>query len=275
MTRNTWQDNENVWDIVLPPVSHNSLSTTIVADDSKDCVFEDLLPLADNHANDEELVDVINGSWNSMKTFFKCHKVMDVLNVSTLKGMTPQVAEEFMKVWNGGTWKVKVNASIGCILVHKSTGRYRYFHSSPNNGCLFEHPSSLSTTSDVEVFLEKVKATDLQERAFRARPNTEWRLFALTNITFYLYKMIGISRAGASTKLPNYIKRNRNVVSLLSCTKTGKAFDDNLCFFRCLALMLACSCIKNRCKCKTVKERMVKRLVRQYMKVLRMRLSPV
>ena len=172
----------------------------------------------------------------SIKDFFKCHKIMDVMNVCLVTAnettsIQKLTFDAFMRVWNETRWKVKVNASIGCILVHKTTGKYRYFHSSVNNGALFEQPAILSTNAEAEELLENINSLDLQEKAFRARPNTECGLFAMTNMTFYFYKMIGISRAGGADELPTYVKRNIHLLSLLTDAKSGKAYNDKLCFF--------------------------------------------
>ena len=195
---------------------------------------------------------------------------MDVMNVCLLdidesSSVHNAIADAFLRVWHESRWKAKVNASVGCILVHKTTGRYRYFHSSVNNGTLFDKPKILSTGSEAEEFIEDVNSLDLEERAFRARPNTEWRLFAMTNMTFYFYKMIGISRAGSPDQLPSYIKRNRHLLSLVSDAKNGKQYNDKLCFFRCLAVLRDCRCDEGKCRCSRSKSRTVKSLLRQYM----------
>ena len=218
--------------------------------------------------NEDELRDVLNSNWMSIKDFFKCHKIMDVMNVCLVTAnettnIQQLTFDAFMRVWNETRWKVKVNASVGCILVHKTTGKYRYFHSSVNNGALFDQPAILSTNDEAEELLENINSMDLQEKAFRARPNTEWGLFAMTNMTFYFYKMIGISRAGGADELPTYVKRNRHLLSLLTDAKSGKAYKDKLCFFRCLAVRLDCVCSK-RCKCSRARNRTVKCLLRKY-----------
>ena len=40
---------------------------------------------------------------------------------------------------------------------------------------------------------------------------------------------------GHTTQLPDHIKNSRSVLTFIACAKTGKAYNDKLCFFRCLA----------------------------------------
>ena len=203
---------------------------------------------------------------------------MDVVNVNVLAATAgedasaqyaalaslPSVGEAFRAACASSRWKVRANVSVACVLQHKTSGAYRYFHSSANNGAVFDKPATLSSANDVDGFLETLRSTDLEERAFRQRPNTEWRLFAITNLTFYAYKMVGISRVGDSVDLPRHIKRNRSIVSLATDGKTGKKFEDKLCFFRCLAIKIDCQCPVNRCKCSGARNSTVKRLYSQY-----------
>ena len=113
----------------------------------------------------------------------------------------------------------------------------------------------------------KVSSLDIEETAFRQRPNTQWRLFALTNMTFYVYKMPGVGRVGdgEGRKCPKNIQKNQHIIGLYSCDKTDRAYTDNLCFFRCLALMLNCQCKLEKCTCKRPKDRLVKSLFRKYL----------
>ena len=85
-------------------------------------------------------------------------------------------------------------------------------------------------------------------------------------MTFYVYKMPGVGRVGdgEGRKCPKTIQKNKHIIGLYSCDKTGKAYTDNLCFFRCLALMLNCQCKLGKCTCKRPKERLVS-LFRKYM----------
>ena len=225
----------------------------------------------DNETEETELRDIISSSWNSIKSFYKCHRIVDILNVRLWEPLKKEYdvnpLNTLKSVWDSGKWRTKINVSVGCILQHKETRQFRYFHSSSNSGTLFDQPQTVSSTQQLELFSEKVSSLDIEETAFRQRPNTQWRLFALTNMTFYVYKMPGVGRVGAGEgrKCPKIIQKNQNIIGLYSCNKTGRAYTDNLCFFRCLALMLNCRCKLERCTCKRPKERLVKSLFRKYL----------
>ena len=153
-------------------------------------------------------------------------------------------SEALSSAWQSAGWQCRVNASVGCILMHKVNGRFRYFHASPNEGALFEKPQTVSSMEDLDNFMETVASKDVQEQALRQRPNTEWRLHVLTNISFYLYKLQGVSYVGAKLReyFPTYlhVRQNKHVLCLLNDLRTGREYKDNLCFFRCLALLRDC-----------------------------------
>ena len=95
----------------------------------------------------------------------------------------------------------------------------------------------------------------------------------VTNITFYLDKLLGVGLIGdGRVGLPDYIRNNRYVMGMDK--NNGRLFGDNLCFFRCLAMRLDCLCDlgdsgevgKRRCVCKVqgVKNAHVLRFYKQF-----------
>ena len=215
-----------------------------------------------------ELFEIVTSNWNSIKSFHKCHRVVDVLNVRVWEpteydyDIKPE--NVLRSIWKSERCRVKINASAGCILQHKETGQYRYFHSSSNNATVFEKPIPVSSTSDMDEVVGKLSATDISAKTLRMRPNTHWRLHALTNLTFYIYKMPGVGRVGRGKgECPKHIRDCPHVIGLYTNPKTGKAYDDNLCMFRCLALLLECTC-DGTCRCRTVRELSVKSLYRKF-----------
>ena len=194
---------------------------------------------------------------------------MDVLNVRLwdpeVDSFDAGASEALTGAWKSAGWQCRINAAVGCILVHKETERYRYFHASPNEGALLERPRTIASMSSLNAFIEEAASLDVQERAVRRRPNTEWRLYALTNVSFYLYKQHGVSKVGKRdpSDFPDYLLQNKDLLSLLRNPKTGRPYDDNLCFFRCLALAVECRC-GTRCRCTLPKQRKVKELFARY-----------
>ena len=205
-----------------------------------------------------------------MRTFHKCHRVMDVLNVRVwdpeAENVNVDVAGALETAWREADWQCKMNASVGCLLAHKiDSDRYRYFHASPNEGSLLNAPVAVGSLEGLRRFTNTIGSMDIQARALRRRPNTEWRLFALTNISFYLYKMTGVNRVGnAEEGMPSYLLRNKHVLCLLTDAKTGEEYDDNLCFFRCLALAVDCRC-SDQCSCVAPKRKTTKELFHRFL----------
>ena len=71
------------------------------------------------------------------------------------------------------------------------------------------------------------------------RPNSKWVIEKVTNVTFFVTKLRDhpIGRGG---NLPSYLGKNNGLIPLDSNAQTGKIYNDNLCFFRALALHNGC-----------------------------------
>ena len=55
----------------------------------------------------------------------------------------------------------------------------------------------MSRDSDLDDVLDELNSMDLAQKVTSLRPNTEWKLHALTNLTFYFTKLKGVGRVGA------------------------------------------------------------------------------
>ena len=131
---------------------------------------------------------------------------MDIIDVrlwdprdATFRGSP---AEALRRVWTRGRHKMKMNVAVGSLLQHKETGEFRYFHASSNNGALFSKPVVVGTRAQLDAFIERTVAEDFLEAATRQRPDTRWKLYALTNVTFYAYKMSAVARVGDGSEAP-------------------------------------------------------------------------
>ena len=192
-------------------------------------------------SGDDEIDRLVDTHWTSMQTRTRHGGVMETLNVRLWDGAVdganamlrnPQAWERLLEAWERQLSCVKLNCSMGCVLENKTNGQLRYFHASANNATVFPSPRLMSSRTGLERFFDELLNVDLQEQAIRRRPSTEWKLRFLTNISFYLFKLKNMARIGGDDgkeKLPEFIKRNRNIVAL-------DGYDDNLCFFRCLYL---------------------------------------
>lgn len=105
------------------------------------------------------------------------------------------------------------------------------------------------------------------------RPDTSWKTHSITNLSFYLNKILGQGKTGAPGLMPRYILRNKAILALVRDPKYGILYADNLCFFRCLSVSLTCTC-SGHCKCTRVKERHVRELFSKYNDTLKRKTTP-
>ena len=82
---------------------------------------------------------------------------------------------------------------------------------------------------------EYFEANDPIEFSRRLRPNSKWVFFKLINITAYVYKLLS-HPIGNEINLLHYVLQNPAINALVRNYNTGDPFQDQKCFFRCLAL---------------------------------------
>ena len=182
--------------------------------------------------------------------------MVDILNIrrwhagdSSYDGDSPDVISQTLRdAFKDAAVPCRWNVSAGCILRHKTTGELRYFHSSSNNATAFARPRLVLTNAGLDGFVSEVVDHDFAEQAVTRRPNTEWTLLMVSNLTFYIYKMLAATRIGSARQLPEFVRRNQHLLAMESIR--GKPIEDMACFFRCIAIVLACRC-KGRCACQT------------------------
>ena len=145
------------------------------------------------------------------------------------------------KLFNQQTMSFKINCSFGFILKDKVTSRLRYYHSS-NNCCgrFLEEPSLITNRADFDSFLERIREPDILQWAIAQRPNSDWVCELVTNVTFFLNRIIHHPIGCVGVNLPDYVKHNKAIVGLAKDHYRTRTYNDNLCLFRCLALHQGC-----------------------------------
>jgi hypothetical protein len=226
------------------------------------------------HSSDDRLTQLLSTHWQAIRSRLRRRNVVDLLNCrlwngDDTDGVQAHGAKEKLKaLWRDIPCRVKINCSVGVVLKHKTTGELRYFHSSSNNASLFDFPRLLSSEDQVDKFYSDFVSIDLRERGAERRPSTVWALRMVTNVTFFVYKMLsmgkvgGVVRKGGGNFLPAYILTNRNILALSTNRSTRRPYEDKLCFFRCLAVFQNCKC-KGKCICSGVCEKQTKALFGQ------------
>lgn len=148
-----------------------------------------------------------------------------------LNGST--ITQFLYEVFGAQSNTFKISISFSCILKNSESNELSFYWSSLNNQLLFDKPRFIRNKNDCTQLAEDILGKDLQEHV--RYPNTKYTFVKATNVTFYVTKLPS-TPIGAPIELPDFIRYNKGLISLRTSNKTGKVYEDNLCFFRCIAL---------------------------------------
>ena len=81
----------------------------------------------------------------------------------------------------------KVNASVGAFIVHKTSGRIRYFHASSNNYRLLAEPALVTEAGHLSAITQLVDQVSWTEHVASLRPDSAWRVVCVTDVLYTLY----------------------------------------------------------------------------------------
>ena len=179
-----------------------------------------------------EFRDIYSTFEKYISTKQKKGKLMDRHNVRLSCFSTHEIIHHFKIIFRQQASAFKVNMSLGVILQNKKTGEYRFNWSSQNNQLLLDKPRFIRNSTDKHNLINVLKGMDLIEKV--SRPSSAWIFVKATNIEFFIYKMNN-TPIGSAVELPDHLMNNKGLNALCK-DYLGKPFNDNLCFFRCLAL---------------------------------------
>ena len=146
--------------------------------------------------------------------------------------------EPLGELFDEQTTAFKVNLGYGFILMEKQSGRFKYYHSSCNCcGRYLEEPALITNRAYFDSFLEKIHESDILQWTITQRPNSDWVCVLVTNVTFFVNRILQHPMGCGGINLPTYVKRNKAVIGLEKDHHSA-VYRDNLCIFRCLALHL-------------------------------------
>ena len=93
--------------------------------------------------------------------------------------------------------------------------------------------------SNQDRLYQQVNNIDFLEWIRQHRPNSKWVVDLVTNVTWFVWKIRDhpISRG---KYLRGYIVDNPGITPMDRNIQRGKTYENNLCFFRCLALHNSC-----------------------------------
>ena len=136
--------------------------------------------------------------------------------------MVQNISEAIMKEQEN---RFKINYSLAYVLKNIETNELRYFHSSYNNHLMLETALLISNRQELLDFLNSIAEESFMENI--TRPDTKWKVIQISNLTFYINHLQD-APLGAPIDLPDFIMNNHGLANVSA--------EDNLCFFRCLAI---------------------------------------
>ena len=209
--------------------------------------------LFDSQSEDavRDISRIYREKWRNIMTFILVNqKVQDLYNLRFPNyndglGAIPQFLTT--RLLPHQTRAFKINFSPSFILRHIETGELRYYYGSSFNNRILESPKLITSGYDFQCFINELESLDLLNFCKDSRPDTKWVILTITNVTFFVDKIntsTYLGKVGATVVLPEYIKRMKSLISLTNHPKTGIAYTDNLCLFRCLAMFFGGDCRK-------------------------------
>ena len=174
---------------------------------------------------DDDIKEFMKKYWSSIRTFRRKNKVQNIFNFyynKDMKVMVQNISEAFMKEQEN---RFKINYSLAYVLRNIETNELRYFHSSYNNHLMLETALLISNRQELLGFLNSIAEESFIENI--TRPDTKWKVIEISNLTFYINHLQD-APLGAPILLPDFIMNNHGLANVSA--------EDNLCFFRCLAV---------------------------------------
>ena len=128
---------------------------------------------------------------------------------------------------------MKVVLQPGTILFNNQTEQFRYF--APHINEVLTEPVVITSLDDLDKLKKLLADLDLDSHILLNRPNTKHIAVFLANVLITCYFMdYPMGKGGEQLKLPMYLKDSKSILCLEK-DRHGRLYNDNLCFFRCLA----------------------------------------
>ena len=148
-----------------------------------------------------------------------------------------EVISAFYQVFRKQTCGFRVNISAGVMLRNRQTNSRRYFRPSRNSSLLWQTPKFIRTYSDFLALKSEIEVCDLVSWfGFNNFPNSKWQFEKMLNCTFYVTRLVRIPIGRSDDTFPSFLRTNPALYSLTNKKRTGKLYQDGLCFWRCLAI---------------------------------------
>ena len=95
----------------------------------------------------------------------------------------------------------------------------------------------ITNRADFDSFLERIREPDILQWAIAQLPNSDWVVELVTNVTYFVNRILQHPIGCVGLVIPAYVKNNKAIIALEK-DHHGRPYVDNLCLFRCLGLHL-------------------------------------
>ena len=178
--------------------------------------------------------------WPQIPTrFSRQNRLQDWYNFLLSTISPASLRQQLSRIFSDQPTVFKVNFAFGFILRNTETGALQSHHPSANNNLVLEQLFLVSNREDLDRLYQQIAEIDFLEWVHQQRPNSKWVVDLVTNVTWFVTKLRD-HPIGRGSHLPGYIAENHGIAPLDRTRQTGKPYQDNLCFFRCLALHNGC-----------------------------------
>ncbi|XP_078677627.1 uncharacterized protein LOC144914071 [Branchiostoma floridae x Branchiostoma belcheri] len=202
---------------------------------------------------DPALEQMYKQKWANIRTHFERKSVHDRYNFRMYSVNVDDLTDKVWAIFRDQKTSFKINLSYGFVL-RNNEGELRYYYPCENNHTFLKNPVIVDNEKDLQRFLDQIANKDVLEYCRQQRPDSKWIVHAIPHVEFYVSKL-GNHPIGAPKNLPAYLVNNKAINALQS--GMHGPYEDNLCFFRCLALQYG----KDRKQLETV----TKELLKQYL----------
>jgi hypothetical protein len=137
---------------------------------------------------DPELADVYKQYWSAIQNYREYHgKILQIHNRLLTSINTLDVEQDLWAVFDQQNNAFKINFSYGFVLRHVETGELRYYHARGNDTHLLDFPPLVRNERDFANVLEVISQVDVLEHIREQRPDRNWIVDMITNLSVYIY----------------------------------------------------------------------------------------
>jgi hypothetical protein len=139
---------------------------------------------------DPELHNVYKQCWSAIRNYREYHgDILQIHNRLLTSINTLDVEQDLWAIFDQQTKAFKINFSYGFVLRHVETGELRYYHARGNDFHLLDFPQLVRNEVDFVHILEVISREDVLEYIREQRPDRNWIVDMVTNLSVYIYVM--------------------------------------------------------------------------------------